>query len=639
MTFAESSPPDITEALPFPFTGAGIQASQTFPADGRFDVTFGDLGFLLRASREHPYVRASEDTQRQRIDMSEEAGEQSLGSWWIRSQVSWHMGAGIDWYEPRSDAGTQYRFHESHNVNVWDEGKLSLLPSTSPVVTGLTAPVSLSTARRSGADGFLVASDTAVSFRGSTGAVVVSATLPSGAATQPAVVGESAYVGRTNGVTKWTFTGAGSQTIIRTCVGAARCWWVKSRLLVALGPALYWVDLAATAGTALPNGTTDILIATHPDPDWVWTDIAESPDAILMAGYSAATSGVYSTTATEDAGIPEFTGMRQVAALPPGETVRCMGTYLSSYVVLGTSKGVRVGLVQEGGSVRYGPLTVETAQPVKDVSFSDRFAYLPVTAALADGSSGVVRIDLSSPVGDSDFYAWAWDVTTGGATDATSVCFVGGQGSRPVVAAGSSVFMTGTTPATSGWVQSGGMRFGTTELKNFRYVQTNGELNNGRVEVTAVGSSGEDRIVAYGATTGLEGEPAINIPQQRPVTSMAFRLYLFPSSGGVSPVVSGFAVKALPAARKSRLYRFPLSCFDIEQDRNGNEMGYVGSALIRLLELERAEDSLRPIKVEDRRVGDSFVGVIDAVEFSGTASPDRGAANFGGVATVTVRRL
>lgn len=637
MVFAESSPPDVTESLPFPFTAAGLEAAQTFPADSRFDVTFGELGFLLRASREHPYVRASEDTQRQRIDMSEEAGEQSLGSWWIRSQVSWHMGAGVDWYEPRSDAATQFRFRTSHNVNVWDEGHLTLLPATSAVASGLTSPVSLSTARRAGADGFLVGSGASVSFRSSAGVSVVSATVPAGV-TQPAVVGEAAYVGGLNAVSKWVFTGSGTLSTLRTCTGTPRCWWVKSRLLVALGPAVYWVNLGTTSG-ALPVAAVDVKVAEHPDPDWVWTDIAESPDAILMAGYSAATSGVYSVTVTEDSGVPEFTGMRQVAALPPGETVRCMGTYLSSYVVLGTSKGVRVGLVQEGGSVRYGPLTVETTQPVVDVSFSDRFAYLPVTGALADGTSGVVRVDLSAAVGDTDFYAWAWDVTTGGTATATSVCFVGGLGARPVVAAGSSVFMAGTAPAVSGWVESGGMRFGTTELKNFRYVQTNGDLNNGSVDVTAVNGAAEDRVVSYGAVTGLDGEPAINIPRQRPVTSMAFRLYLTPSTGGVSPDVTGFAVKALPAARKSRLYRFPLSCFDIESDRNGNEMGYVGSALIRLLELERAEDQLRPIKVEDRRVGDSFVGVIDSVEFSGTASPDRDAANFGGVATVTVRRL
>ena len=50
-------------------------------------------------------------------------GEQSLDGFWLRSQVSFHKGAGIKYYEPGSEKETQYRFDDSEGVDVWTPGR------------------------------------------------------------------------------------------------------------------------------------------------------------------------------------------------------------------------------------------------------------------------------------------------------------------------------------------------------------------------------------------------------------------------------------------------------------------------------------------------------------------------------------
>lgn len=631
----DSIPPDITEGIPFPLTQGGQLAKNAFPADGAFDVAVNGIGFFLRASAQAPYERASEQVRKQQLDTSQEAGEQSLSSWWIRSQVSWHMGAGIRWYEPGAEAETQHRFGTSQGVDVWSEGELSLLRSVTSA-GAFAADTSLLTLRRGGVDGYVRASGSTVAWVGVTGGI--STTLAASGATQPAATGGIVWVGHQGRVSRWDTSGAGTLTTPLTCSGRARVWWVKQRLVVAVGNALYWVAPTATGAVE----TVGTKVADHPDADWVWTDVAETPDAILLSGYSASESAVLAVTVEDADPVPLWSSPRQVAQLPRGEQVTCMGTYLGSYVVLGTTSGARVGVIGTAGAVSYGPLTVPTVEPVTDVAFRDRFAYVAVSRALPDGTSGAARVDLSAPVGDTGLYAWAWDVSTNSTATSSSVAFMGNT-DRVILAAGGVVSTQSETALVPrGWVESGRVRYRTTELKSFQYVKLAGRLNNGEVEVTAVTDDGvEHRVMTYGQTTGIEGEAAVAVAGRPQLADLAFRLYLAPSDGSpTSPVVSGFSVKALPTVRRARLHRFPLSCYDFETSRDGQAgTGYKGSALDRVLELEELESVAAPVQVRDRRTGEAFVGLIESVEFTGSDNPDRGQANFGGLLTVTVRQL
>lgn len=633
MVLDDSLAPDITEGLPLPLTRGGQLASNQFPADERFDVAFNGLGFTLRASEQTPYQRASEQVRKQQIDTSDDAGEQSLGSWWVRSQASWHMGSGIRWYEPGAETVTAYRFANSQGVDVWTAGEVKLLRKADPVASALSASTTLATLRRGGVDGYVVASGSALSWRNATG-VVISASLPSSASTQPAMSGGVAWVGHGTGVSRWDTAGAGTLTTPLTGA-AARVWWVKSRLVVSQGAKLY--ELAPTATGAITAGT---VIVEHPDPAWVWTDVAETADAILACGYASSESTVYAFSLVDGTPLPTLGGARQVAKFPPGEQVMCLGAYLGAYVVLGTTRGIHVGVIGQDGAVQYGPLVVETTAPVTDVTFADRFAYASVTGDLPDGSSGVVRVDLSSPVEDTGLYAWAWDISTGSTATASSVCLLGNTDQVVVAAGGVLVQQHASELVPRGWVESGRIRYRTTELKNFQYTQVTGVLHDGQVELTAVDLAGvEHRVVTYGPTTGIDGEAGISIPGQPRLSSLALRMWLTPSAEGVSPVVTGLSLKALPSVRRARLVAFPLLCEDFETLRQGGRIGYEGAALHRVLELEALESRAEPVQVRDRRTGEAYTASIESVEFSGVQNPDRELSNVGGVVTVTVRLL
>lgn len=632
-SLSESLPPDITETLPYVLTRGYETVKQSFAADDRFDIAINGLGFLLKATDQSPYQRAPEQVRKQQLDTSREAGEQSLGSWWMRSQASWHLGAGIRWYEPGAEETTQYRFATSQGVDVWTEGELKLLRTTVSAQQGLNASTTLATLRRGGVDGFVVASGSALSWRNASGPVV-SATLPSAASTQPAVTGGLVWVGHGGGVSRWDTAGGGSLTTPLTG-SAARVWWVKSRLVVSQGASLY--EVAPTLSGVISSVGT--LIVAHPDPTWVWTDVAETADAILATGYAGSESTVYAVSLVDATPLPTLGGPRQVAKLPPGEQVMCMGAYLGAYVVLGTTSGVRVGVIGQDGAVEYGPVTVPTSTPVLDLTFADRFAYVAVTGGLPDGSSGAARIDLSAPIGDTRTYAWNWDVSTQSTTTASSLCLLGNTDRVVVVAGGGLMVQAESELVPVGWLESGQIRYATTELKNFQYAKLAGELRNGTVEVTAVTAAGvEHRVVTYDSTTGIDGEASISVPNQPRLTSLGFRLWLTPN-GATSPLVTGFSAKALPAVRRARLVAYPLSCEDHEVTRHGAKVGYDGAALHRVLEMEELESMAVPVQVRDRRTGEAFVALIESVEFTGVQNPDRSHGNVGGVLTVTVRAL
>lgn len=118
------------------------------------------------------------------------------------------------------------------------------------------------------------------------------------------------------------------------------------------------------------------------------------------------------------------------------------------------------------------------------MAFHDRFAYVSVSTGLEDGTTGVIRVDLSAPVGESDLYAWACDVTSG-ATGAASSVVALPDGSL-VLLAGAGVFRPSGSKVTNGWLETGRIRFATTEKKDFQRIALVGELNTGSIDIDAI---------------------------------------------------------------------------------------------------------------------------------------------------------
>src|SRR5262245_21138228 len=110
-----------------PLTGRVSSSVSVASSTGKnYDFLVGGIPFLSAASPENPIVRRTAQIRKAQTDIGAEPGEQSLDGWWLRSQSTFHEGAGILYQEPLTgDPSSRYR--DSLGVDVWTPGRVSLL--------------------------------------------------------------------------------------------------------------------------------------------------------------------------------------------------------------------------------------------------------------------------------------------------------------------------------------------------------------------------------------------------------------------------------------------------------------------------------------------------------------------------------
>jgi hypothetical protein len=120
---------DITEEIAVPI-GIGSSGAYWQNTDIAYDVAIGGMPFIYATNDARPHIRQTASFKKQQFDNGAEPGEQSLEGWWIRSQMSFHSGSGIKFYDPATtDEVGHYRFTDSKGVNVWTKGQVTLLKS------------------------------------------------------------------------------------------------------------------------------------------------------------------------------------------------------------------------------------------------------------------------------------------------------------------------------------------------------------------------------------------------------------------------------------------------------------------------------------------------------------------------------
>jgi hypothetical protein len=102
---------------------------------------------------------------------------------------------------------------------------------------------------------------------------------------------------------------------------------------------------------------------------------------------------------------------------------------------------------------------------------------------------------------------------------------------------------------------------------------------------------------------------------------------------------TGYQIKALPAIPRQRLIQFPLHCYDHESDHFGVEIGYEGAAYDRMSQLEAIENVGDTIRVEDFRTGESFIGLIEEMDFVNKTPSGSRFSGYGGNLIVTIRTV
>ena len=229
--------------------GAPSSSGSTYQnTSNQYDCAIAGLPFFLGPSKEYPYKRETAQYRKQQIDQQKEPGEQTLTGWWLRSQSSFHYGAGIRYEEPIQGEIVGYRFNKSAGVDVFNIGKVTLLPDVTKLATVPSgAPHMVGGTDANGVD-VVIWSNGSTLYR--TTAAGATTTLTWGGSTSILSVtqdGLNYYVAGTTDIYKGPLTGATSGTSVFTYptvvspATKAILAWVKQRLVAGINNYLYEV--------------------------------------------------------------------------------------------------------------------------------------------------------------------------------------------------------------------------------------------------------------------------------------------------------------------------------------------------------------------------------------------------------------
>ena len=416
--------------------------------------------------------------------------------------------------------------------------------------------------------------------------------------------------------------------------------FTKERLVLCVNDKVYEFATTVTGVTTLPTPVYD-----HSDVDHIFTSITSSGTAIYVAGYNGIQSNIYKFTLNTTTGaMPTLTQAITAAELPVGETVFKISYYLG-YMAIGTNQGVRIAaLSSTDGSINYGPLLFESDQPVYDFAFRDKFIW---AATGVDGQVGVTRINLGQEIAQLVF-AYAWDLydpadTLGHYT--TACTFLGDTNRLTFCNAGNGsdgkVYIESASELiASGEMRTGYIRYNTIEAKIFKLIQPRVNTTDGAFSMQSITAEG----TVFNIGTFGQGDTVPEVNVNYPASAqeyLGFKFIMYRSSenSALGPLFTGYQVKALPAIPRQRLIQYPVMCYDHEMDKFNNEIGYEGSAWARMSQLEAVENVGDTIKIEDFRTGESYIGLIEEMDFINRTPTDKRFSGFGGLLLVTIRSV
>jgi hypothetical protein len=382
---------------------------------------------------------------------------------------------------------------------------------------------------------------------------------------------------------------------------------------------------------------------THPVTTHVYTSITASGPAIYIAGYNGIQSTIQKFTLNTAGVMPTLTSATVAAELPVGEIVHKI-YYYYGYMMIGTNKGIRVADVSDqDGSIKYGPLIVETTQPCYDFAARNHYVWC---ATSVDGEPGVVRIDLSNEI-DPLSFAYANDINYDGVTSyQTTACAFAAGTNRLMFATANNGTTDGhvyaedaSTLRSTGYITTGNIRYGTLEPKNFKRLIGRGNFSKGSLGLLTVDIDGTE----YDHITYDSQVPEVEVGTNQPSVAREYIAYKFlfvrdATTTSSGPIFKGYQAKATIATPRQRQIQFPVYCFDTETDRNGVTTGYSGRAHERILQLEAIEESGDVVLWQDLNTQELRQVQIEGISLKRSTPPDK-FNGYGGIITIIVRTV
>lgn len=622
-----------------------------------YDTAIGGMPFISAISDKDEATRQTAPFRKDQFDNGTEPGEQTLTGWWLRSQMSFHSGAGINFFDPATnDEAGHYRFTDSKGVDIWTKGQVTLLKNATQghVTTGAIRNTgrpfqTMRSIQWNSTAGVLLHDEYDVDKVPVDDPTNPIHFIDYNAGTDAPVYaicddGTTAYW-ITNTATKktvykkaLTLTSSTPGTVMFDEIGTvsnATMDYVKDRIVLCANNKVY--EFAASA-SAMPTA-----LYTHPVSSHVYTSITASGPAIYIAGYNGIQSTIQKFTLSTTGVMPTLTSAVVAAELPVGEIVHKIYYYFG-YMIIGTNKGIRVADVSDqDGSIKYGPLIVETSQPCYDFAARNHYVWC---ATGVDGEPGVIRIDLTNEI-DTLRFAYANDIYVDGVTghQTTACAFADGTNrltfstSYANGASGYIYVEDASTLRTTGYLKTGNIRYGTLEPKNFKRLIGRGDFTYGSLGLLTVDMDG----VEYDHITYDSQVPSVEVGTNQPSVAREYIAYKFlfvrdaiTTSRG--PVFKGYQAKATIATPRQRLIQFPVYCFDTETDRNGVTTGYKGRAHERILQLESIEESGDVVLWQDLNTQELRQVQIEAISLKRSTPPDK-FSGYGGIITIVVRTV
>jgi hypothetical protein len=574
------------------------------------DVAINGIPFRLKPDQQDPYLTDLRSSEKEQFDSSQQAGENSFGDWWLRSQASFHGGQGQKYLDSGDPEIARIRFLESVGVFPHEPGQLAIagqLTST-PASRKLAEQVTWSNV------------DKLATASSSTNQVYVS-TLPgltgtttitlgaSGVPTAMTTDGTNLYVAIADAI--YRINSAGTATLIHSTdipfTGPVAMGFAKQRLIVCIANEVFEMDPNPPA----PPQTSHTVHYTNPATSYIYTSVAEGPNGIYLSGYSGTRSDVSSMSVTESGSSivlgPPVVQLRT----PPRELVQDVFFYVGSLFALATTNGARVGNFTPYGQPQMGALLME-GTPARSLTGDGTLIYV-------GAKDSIWWIDLSTPTDQVGGYAHS-KMQAGLTGDGTALVHAVEVYNGLVFGCtddGRLISQPSYTPASTATLTTSWSRFGTTEPKRLHYITVEGDFPvvagiDNVASVTVENAEGD--TVAFNVAGGA---PNFEFSCQGLPSSQAFRLRFTLRDGGAGNgvLLRSWQMKALPIPTRFPEVTLPLMCFDQEAAMSEEPVGYHGFAQDRLLALMEYARRSDQVTVSGKVTGVNYQAVISRMQF------------------------
>lgn len=361
------------------------------------------------------------------------------GAWW-RYRRNWHAGAGqsiMDLGESRDSR----RFDTSVGVDVWTEGELNLLPSTSLS----TALVDGSTIRLAVTAGYLYALDDQVIYRTSDLTTWTQVTI-TGTPKDMTSDGVNVYVATTSKVEK--VEPASPVAVHFANKVLDRVWFAAGYLFGSDDKHLHTYSSTGSETT----------VYSHFLDSFIWTTVFAVGSKIYAGGYGGVKSELYGFTISSAGSL--VLGA-EVAPFGTNELILSAVSHVG-LVLICTNKGIRLATPGADGSISYGPL-IDDPGPVYDAAAEGQFIWF-TWSGIGPNKTGLGRASLAVTPGTLQ-PAYASDIYAEQSATTTAVARFNGRTVFGV--AGHGIYASSTTAfVTTGTLSSGKVYYGAVERKS-----------------------------------------------------------------------------------------------------------------------------------------------------------------------------